>query len=181
MAKNKAFLLIGSEDAGKTETIRGWCNLKGYELGRGFNSFVTKIKDKKELIIISSCSPQEASKYNLDKIKRLLSKRIRDYKQKTKDKGFERFIWVMAITVGKGYGKLKKEEVTEAIKLLEEKDFDLIKIHIIREKEDRGAIFTEINKFIEGLTKQPIKTKEKDQREQAEELDKIIVNSVKKG
>ena len=48
MSKNKVFLLIGSEDSGKTETIREWCNLRGYKLTPGLNSFITKINGKDE-------------------------------------------------------------------------------------------------------------------------------------
>ena len=174
MVKDKAFLLIGSENAGKTETIRGWCNLKGYELSRGFNIFETKIEGKEELIIISSCSPQELSKYNLSNINELLSKRVRDYRKITKDKGFERFIWIMAFTVGITEGKVKKEEVTEAISLLE--NFKPTKIYIKRTDIEK---FEEIDTFVNGIKDEMIISKE-EYEQQAKELDEIIMRVVVK-
>ncbi len=185
MAKNIVFLLIGSANAGKTNTIREWCerreDKKVISKKGKLIVFITKINDENELVIASLCSPQELRKYDVEEVKKLISNRIKNYNQLKDDNKFPRFIWILPFTVGIKSDKVKKEEVTEAINLLKNKDFQLTKIYLKRTKYDKKRdieYFKEIDNFVDGIKDYTIESKENDEKRQAEELDKIIEKNI---
>jgi len=113
MAQNKAIILIGGQDYGKTGTIDKWCELKGQvRKAGGLTTFVIQINGKDEFIIISSSSIQEQKHYNLEKIKKDILSRMERYPKIAKKEGFERFIWIMAFTIGTTSNSIKTEQVT---------------------------------------------------------------------
>ena len=99
---------------------------------------------------------------------------IEDYEKRTKENGFERFIWIMATTVGVRKGIVKRDCVTEAINLLEKKEFQLTKTYM---KRKDICQFYEIDKFINEIKGEEI-ISNKEYERQAKEFDNIIINSM---
>jgi len=183
MVQNKAIILIGGQEYGKTGTIDNWCKLKGQvRKARGLTFFVIKINGKDEFIVISSSSIQEQTSYNLEKIKKKILSRIERYPKKAKKQGFERFIWIMAFTIGATSTSIKTEQVTMPIDLLKGNGFGVLKVYIDRmdsKDEDGKKVkqFEEINRFATQISDERIKSNQEYER-QAKELDDIITKYV---
>lgn len=178
MAQNKAIILIGGQDYGKTGTIDGWCKLKGQvRKAGGLTTFVISINGKGEFIIISSSSVQEQKSYNLEKIKKEIEDRIKRYKERTAKEGFERFIWIIAFTIGTTSNSIKTEQVTVPIELLKENGFDVLKIYMKRIDGEGVEQFEEINRFATQIKDKEIPSNKEWER-QAEKLDEYIIEFI---
>ncbi len=175
MTQNKAIILIGAENSGKTGTIDEWCRLKGKtRLAGGRTTFVTKINGKDEFVIISSSSVQEQKRYDLEKVKKELLERIARYEVLLQKEGHPRFVWVMAFTVGVKKGIVKTDVVEQAIGLLESEGLGVLKVYIKRADLEK---FAEIDDFINSIKDKEIISNEDYQR-QSRELDGQISHFV---